>query len=150
MDKLQEKMKTRLLIIIGISVTVFLMGAIAYPIINETTFDDDNPHDIPTTLSNVPQIRQNDMFCWTQWYIQNTMIDEEKLISSVRTTISMFGPDFDISNREITISHNNEETIISIGGSWTKDKIHHEKLTSTIKDHIRDSKIIRDDIIMCT
>ena len=143
-------MKTRLLIIFGLSVTVFLIGTIVYPTINKVTFDDDNPHDIPTALSNIPQIRQNDMFCWTQWYMQNTIIDEEKLISSIRSTIFMFGSDFDISNREITISHNSEEIIISIGGSWTKDKIHHEKMTSVIKDHIGDSKIIRDDIIMCT
>jgi hypothetical protein len=127
-------MKTRLLIIIGISVIVFLMGMIVYS----------------TTLSNVPQIRQNDMFCWTQWYMQNTIIDEDKLIPSIRSTIFMFGSDFDIPDREITIRHNSEETIISVGGSWTKDKIHHEKLTSVIQDHIGDSKIIRDDIIMCT
>ncbi|MEX0862293.1 hypothetical protein [Nitrosopumilus sp.] len=143
-------MKTKLLIIIGISVTVFLIGTIIYPYINETSFDDDNPHDIPTALSNIPQIHQNDMFCWTQWHMQNTIIDEEKLISSLRSTISMFGSDFDVPNREITIKNNDEETIISIGGSWTKDQIHHEKLTSIIKDHIGDSQIIRDDIVMCT
>ncbi len=49
-------MKTGLLIIIGISVTAFLMGTIVYPFINETTFDDEFPHDIQTVLDNVPPI----------------------------------------------------------------------------------------------
>jgi len=101
-------------------------------------------------LADHPQIPQNDMFCWTQWYMNNRIIDEGKLILSLRSAISMFGSDFDIADREITITHHDEETIISIGGSWTKDKVHHEKLTSVIKDHIGDSKIIRDDIIVCT
>lgn len=100
-------------------------------------------------LAGYPRISQNDMYCWTQWYLQDTIIDEEKLISSLRSTISMFGSDFDIPDREITISRNEEETIISIGGSWTKDRVHHEKLTSVIEGHVGDSKIIRDDIVMC-
>lgn len=49
-------MKTRLLMIISISVTVFLMGTVVYPYINQTTFDDDYPHDIKTTLDNVSSI----------------------------------------------------------------------------------------------
>jgi hypothetical protein len=49
-------MKTRLLIILGISATAFLMGVIVYPFINETTFDDDYSHDIQTALDNVPPI----------------------------------------------------------------------------------------------
>lgn len=103
----------------------------------------------PAFRSDYPRISQNDMYCWTQWHIQNTVIDEEGLIASIRSTISMFGSDFDILNREIAITHNDEETKVSIGGSWTKDKTHHEKLTSVIKDHIGDSKIIRDDIVAC-
>ncbi|EIJ66113.1 hypothetical protein BD31_I0625, partial [Candidatus Nitrosopumilus salaria BD31] len=49
-------MKTRLLIITGISITVFLMGVIAYPTINEVTFDDDFSHDIPTALDDTPPL----------------------------------------------------------------------------------------------
>lgn len=45
-------MKTRFLIIIGISITLFLMGVIAYPIINEVTFDNNFSNDIPTVLDN--------------------------------------------------------------------------------------------------
>ncbi len=49
-------MKTRFLIIIGISVTVFLMGTIVYPFINQTTFEDYSPHDIQTALDNIPPV----------------------------------------------------------------------------------------------
>ena len=133
-------MKVRTLILISIGATVLVFAALFY-----ITTNGENP----AFPSGYPQISQNDMYCWTQWYMQNTKIDEEKLISSIRSTISMFGPDFDIPNREIALSHNEEETIISIGGSWTKDKAHHEKLTSVIEDHIGDSKITRDDIVMC-
>ncbi len=49
-------MKTIFLIIIGISVTVFLIGAIVYPIIYETTFDDNYPHDVKTTLDDASSI----------------------------------------------------------------------------------------------
>ena len=49
-------MKTRLLIITVISITVFLMGVIAYSTINEVTFDDDFSHDIPTALDNTPPL----------------------------------------------------------------------------------------------
>ena len=108
------------------------------------------PKSEPAFPSDYPRISQNDMYCWTQWwYVQNTAIDEEKLVSSLRSTISMFGPDFDIPNREITVSHNGEETVISIGGLWTKDKVHHEKLTSVIKNHMDGSELIRDNIVMC-
>ena len=62
----------------------------------------------------------------------------------------MFGPDFDIPDREITVTHHDEEIIVSVGGSWAKDKAHHEKLTSVIEAHIGYSKIIRDDVVMCT
>lgn len=110
---------------------------------------DPRDSDNPAFLADYPRISQNDMYCWTQWYMKNTIIDEGKLISSIRSTIAMFGSDFDISDREITVIHNDEETIISIAGSWTKDKTHHKKLTSVIEDNIGDSKIIRDDIVMC-
>ena len=53
---LLEKMKIRLLTIIGISVTVFSMGLIVYPIINGTSFDAEFPHDIQTALDNTPPI----------------------------------------------------------------------------------------------
>jgi len=133
-------MKTRILIIVavvaGITV-VSIFGILNY-----------EPND-PAFPSGYPRISQNDMFCWTQWYMQNTKIDEAKLVSSLRFTISMFGPDFDIPNREITVSHNDEETVISIGGSWIKDQTHHEKLTSVIKNHMDGSELIRDDIVMC-
>lgn len=95
------------------------------------------------------EIPQNDMYCWTQWYMKNTIINEDELILSIQDTIVLFGSDFDIPNREITIIHNEEETIISIGGSWTKDKIHHDTLTTVIKGFIEDVDIIRDDIVMC-
>lgn len=49
-------MKTRFLIIIGISVTVFLIGTIVYPIIYETTFDDNYPHDVKTALDGASSI----------------------------------------------------------------------------------------------
>jgi len=52
-------MKTRLLIIIGISVTVFLMGTVFYPFINETTFDDDYTHNVKTALDNGQLYEQN-------------------------------------------------------------------------------------------
>ena len=135
-------MKTRRLITIGILIgvtTVLVIGALNYESNNDPAFP-----------SGYPRISQNDMYCLTQWYMTSTTIDEKESIASIRTTISMFGSDFDISDREITISHNDEETIISISGSWTKDKIHHEQLTSVIKDHIGDSKIIHDDVVMCT
>lgn len=136
-------MKTRFLIIIGIAsigmTIALIIGILNYESSNETAFP-----------SGYPRISQNDMFCWTQWYMQNAKIDEGELVSSLRSTISMFGADFDIRDREITVTHNDEETIISIGGSWTKDQTHHEKLTSVIKNHIGDSELIRDDIVMCT
>ena len=134
-------MKTRILIIVavvaGITV-VSIFGILSY-----------GPND-PAFPSGYPRISQNDMFCWTQWYMHNTKIDEAKLVSSLRSTISMFGPGFDVQDREITVTHNDEETIISIGGSWTKDRTNHEKLTSVIKNHIGDSEFIRDDIVVCT
>ncbi len=55
-----EKMKSRLLIITGISVTVFLIGVIVYPTINEVTFDDDFPHDLPTALTNTDHNAEDD------------------------------------------------------------------------------------------
>ena len=45
-------MKTRLYLIAGISVTVFLLGVIIYPYINETQFEDYASHDIKTELDN--------------------------------------------------------------------------------------------------
>ena len=96
-----------------------------------------------------PEIKQNDMYCWTQWYLENTTIDEEKLILSIQNTISNFGSHVDVPEREITISHNEEETTISVAGVWTKDQSQHEELTSVVKNHIGDSKITRDDIILC-
>ena len=100
-------------------------------------------------LAEYPQIRQNDMYCWTQWYMKNTTIDEEKLILSIQSTISEFGSHVDVPEREITVSYNEEETVISIAGIWTEDQNQHKELTSVVKNHIGDSKIIRDDIIMC-
>jgi hypothetical protein len=134
-------MKTKTLIIISSVVVALVFVMLFYILTNDNN---------SAFTSGYPQIPQNDMFCWTQWYMKNTVIDEAKLIQSIGSAITLFGSNFDISNREITISHNNEETIISISGSWAKDKIHHEKLTSVIQDHIGDSKIIRDDFIMCT
>jgi hypothetical protein len=49
-------MKAMLVIIAGISVIVFLIGTIVYPYINETTFDDDYPHDIKTALDDTSSI----------------------------------------------------------------------------------------------
>lgn len=49
-------MKTRFLLITGISVAVFLIGVIVYPYINETSFDDDYPHDIKTALDSTTSI----------------------------------------------------------------------------------------------
>ena len=46
-------MKTRLLLITGISVTVFLLGVIIYPYINETQFEDYASHDIKTALDDI-------------------------------------------------------------------------------------------------
>ncbi|MCV0391941.1 MAG: hypothetical protein K5790_01460 [Nitrosopumilus sp.] len=134
-------MKTR-----NLAILIAVIGIIVALIIG-VNYESSND---PAFPSDYPLISQNDMFCWTQWYMQSTVIDEKKLISSIRSAISMFGSDFDIPNREITISHNEEETIISIGGSWTKDKANHEKLTAVIKNHIGDSELIRDDIVLCT
>jgi len=47
-------MKIGFLIIIGISATTFLIGVIVYPLINETTFDDEYPHSIQSALDNIP------------------------------------------------------------------------------------------------
>lgn len=49
-------MKTRLLIITGVSVAVFLIGTIVYPYINEITFGDYSSHDIKSSLdvSTIP------------------------------------------------------------------------------------------------
>lgn len=133
-------MKTRTLIPIFLGAAVLTFVALFY-----VTANDQNP----AFQSGYPQMSQNDMYCWTQWYMKNHFIDEEELIPSLRSAISMFGSDFDIPSREITVTHNDEETIISIAGSWTKDKTRHEKLTSVIEEHVGDSKIIRDDIVMC-
>lgn len=46
-------MKIRLYLIAGISVTVFLLGVVIYPYINETQFEDYTSHDIKTALDNV-------------------------------------------------------------------------------------------------
>lgn len=93
--------------------------------------------------------KQNDLWCSTEWYMENTTIDEENLISSIRETIFGFGPEFDLAAREIKVYHHDEETVISIGGSWLDDQNQHEELTSIVKNHIGDSKIIRDDIVSC-
>jgi hypothetical protein len=53
-------MKTRFFTIIGISVTVFLMGTIVYPTINEASFDDENSHSIPNALADLPPIHPDD------------------------------------------------------------------------------------------
>jgi hypothetical protein len=144
-------MKTRLLIILGLVIAVSAVTLTLFPMFGLMWWSSFDPRDSdnPAFQTDYPRISQNDMYCWTQWYMKNTTIDEGKLISSIRSTIAMFGSDFDISDREVTVIHNDEETIISIAGSWTKDKTHHEKLTSVIEDHIGDSKIIRDDIVMC-
>ncbi|MCH9657247.1 hypothetical protein K0U27_00900 [archaeon] len=134
-------MKTRTLIPIFLGATILVFVALFYVAANDQN---------PAFQSGFPRISQNDMYCWTQWYLKDTYIDEEKLMSSLRSTVAMFGPDFDIPDREVTVTQINEETIISVGGSWTKDKAHHEKLTSIIKDHVGDSKITRDGIVMCT
>ncbi len=135
-------MKTRFLIIM-VAVVVGITVVSIFGILNYGPNDSAFP-------SGYPRIFQNDMYCWTQWYMQNTKIDEVKLVSSLRSTISMFGPDFDIQDREITVTPNDEETIISIGGSWRKDQTNHEKLTSVIKNHTGDSEFIHDGIVMCT
>lgn len=103
----------------------------------------------PALLTEYPQIKQNDMYCWTQWYMKNTTIDEEKLILSIQSTISEFGSHVDVPEREITVYYNEDETVISIAGIWTEDQNQHKELTSIVKNHIGDSEIIRDDIIMC-
>ena len=44
------------------------------------------------------------MYCWAQWYLKDMSIDEKKLISSLRSTVAVFGPDFDILDRKISYS----------------------------------------------
>ncbi|WP_428324368.1 hypothetical protein [Nitrosopumilus sp.] len=130
-----------LIIIVGIIIAVAVFGMIFYLFA-------DSPN--PAFPSGYPRIAQNDMYCWTQWwYVQNNTIDEVKLTSALRATISEFGQDFDIPNREIMIEYHNEQTVISVGGSWTKDVTNHKKLTSVIKGHVGDSELIRDDVVMC-
>ncbi len=136
-------MKTRYKIsIIGVVLTISISLFVVWSISDTNLVN-------PTFLEEYPQIRQNDMFCWTQWYLENTTINESELISSIQKTIAGFGSHVDVPEREITVSHNEEETVISIAGIWIEDQNQHEELTSVIKNHIGDSKIIRDDIIMC-
>ena len=94
-------------------------------------------------------IPQNDMWCWTEWYLEKTAINESELVPSIQKTIAEFGPYVDVSEREITIYHNEEETVISVAGVWTKDQIQHEKLTSVVENYADDSKIMYDGIISC-
>jgi len=93
--------------------------------------------------------KQNDLACWTEWYIEKTTIDEEKLILSVEKTISGFGSQVDIPGREINVYQYDDETVVSIAGIWKDDQIQHGELISVIKNHIGNSKIIHDDIVLC-
>lgn len=96
------------------------------------------------------QIPQNDMYCWTQWWIEPTNMDEDALMTSIQETIARFGSHVDISDREISVYHYEKHIVISVAGSWTKDKAQHQELTDTIKGFIGNSKIDKDDLILCT
>lgn len=111
--------------------------------------DGPEPEPIPEPEPEYPEIPQNDMYCWTEWYLEKTVISESDLISSIQKTIAEFGSNVDVPNREITIFHNEEETVISVAGIWIKDQTQHKELTAVVKNYVDNSKIIRDDIISC-
>lgn len=133
-------MKTKLLVIIGIISAVAVSGFVTIWF---------NVNSNPAFPLDYPRIPQNDTYCWTQWYVEPTDIDNNTLIISIKETIRGFGSHVDILNREITVTQTEEETVVSVAGSWTEDKTQHDALTATIHKHIGDSKIIHDDAILC-
>ena len=55
---------------LGISVTVFIIGTAVYPYINKTTFDDDYSHDIKTALDprdDLKEVVYASTICSTFW-----------------------------------------------------------------------------------
>ncbi len=95
-----------------------------------------------------PRISQNDLLCATEWWITYDEFDKDSLVISLRDTISGFGQDVDIPDRQITISERTR-IIISIQGDWTKNPEQHQQLTSVIESNISDAKIMRDDVVLC-
>lgn len=134
-------MKTRVLIIVGIISAAAVSGFVTMWF---------NVNSNPAFPLGYPRIPQNDTYCWTQWYIEPTGIDNDALSISLKETIQGFGSHVDIPNRMIAVKQTEEETVISIAGSWTEDKMQHEALTVIVNEYIGDSKIIYDDIILCT
>ena len=94
-------MKTRLLIAIGISVTIFLMGTVVYLYINETTFDDDYPHDIKTALDDVSSIPESS---FSQRY-------HISIFQNSKTVIQYVTPDFITIGPRDKVTWSNYDTI---------------------------------------
>jgi hypothetical protein len=134
-------MKTRLLIIIVIISAVAVSGFVTLWL---------NVNSNPAFPLGYPDISQNDTYCWTQWYMEPTDINNDALVISIKETIQGFGPHVDIPNRMIAVKQIDEETVVSVAGLWTDNKEQHNKLTNTIRKHIGNTEILHDGIELCT
>lgn len=94
------------------------------------------------------RIPQNDLLCATEWWVTYAEFDKDSLVSSLHDTISGFGTDVDMPDREITISERTR-IVISIQGDWTGNTEQHRQLTSEVRSNIGDAKLMRDDVVMC-
>ena len=134
------KMKTKLLIIIGI------ISAILCSIMVMALSISDTYH--PAFHEDYPRISQNDRYCWTHWWITHTKLNDEQLITSLGDTIAGFGLDVDVPDRDIYISYETH-MVVSVAGIWTENQTQYQILTSVIKEHIQDAKIVREDLVSC-
>lgn len=95
-----------------------------------------------------PIIPQNDLLCATEWWITYAEFDKDNLVFSLRDTISDFGSQVDVPERQITVQERTR-IVISIEGIWNENPAQHEELTSVIKANINDAEIMRDDVVLC-
>jgi hypothetical protein len=67
-----------------------------------------------------PRISENDKFCFTSWIIYHSIPLEHKEIEKyIREEIAKFGPQYDVSWREIKIKQTSVDSIsITVVGSW--------------------------------
>jgi len=95
-----------------------------------------------------PRIPQNDLLCATEWWVTYAEFDKDNLTASLYGTISGFGKDVNIPDREITISERTR-IVISIQGDWTENPEQHRQLASVVQSNIGDAKLMRDDVVVC-
>lgn len=95
-------------------------------------------------------VRQNDVECFTGWYIEKIVLDEDELTKSILEQIKKYGPYVDVTDREVHISpFDHDEMSIRIEGVWTTNATQFEELDIIIKKYIDEKLIIDSGIISC-